>query len=249
MGSLEGKTLTKVFSQNPHTAELINGDLYWSRAKPLDQLALDALEGTFTGDVRTPDTQFKNEVFDWLTYETVLNKPKFRKTNQARPVGLYLAKLSDMQVWVRQEIPPASFAALCEAFFPDLKLEKVQELSDRTWWWKKKPADLEALKKEQAPYWKKAGEDSLGNPPEKDFVALIPESCGNLAGEPPTGLKLAGSRAVLQIHLPVRIVMPYNYNDNDVKSKALGNHSKSGLSLATPGGFPEVLELLADRFP
>ena len=216
-----GKINEKAFESKTHTLRLIAGELYWQYLRPIPQTRFEALEGTFDKGLREPGTAFVNDGFHWLTYETVLNKPKFRKTNQSEPVGLYLAKLSDMQVWIREDIPAASLKVLCEAFIPDLPQQAVEDLSNRSWWWKK-PADLAGLVGLDAPYWQKAGEPGLGRPPPVDVIALLPETLGSFEGEPPSPDKIAGSRAQVTLHLPVRVVMPYNYADNDASSKALG---------------------------
>jgi hypothetical protein len=158
---------------------------------------------------------YVNNNFEWLTYETVLNKPKFRKSNQPRQIGLYAASMLNMQIWVRTGIPPEAFAALCEAFFPDHTQEEIQQLSDRSWWWKQQQATFEQLKAAKAPYYR---ELDL-KPPDDDIPAMLPE----------TQAALVGSRAVQKIYLPRYAVMPYNYWDNDEESRALGTNGGNKL--------------------
>lgn len=225
MGRVPNLTPKKGFDSKDHILVLHNGELYWKFPKPVVGATVKALEGSFDKGIRTDGTQFKNSGFDWLTYETVLNKPKFRKTNQEAKVGLYLARLRDMLVWVREDMPPAALAALADSFFPDLTKEMLADLSNRSWWWKK-PVDLGGLKGQDAPYWQKAGEPAVGTPPQEDLIALVPESRGDFPGDKPAGKKNAGSRAVLTLHLPVYVVMPYNYYDNSVKSGALGTERR-----------------------
>jgi hypothetical protein len=156
------------------------------------------------------DPPFVNAGSDWLTYETVLNKQKFRKTNQLRRVGLYAADMADLQLWIRSDMPPASFGALCAAFFPDHTPSEIQRLSDASWWWKQdeQRQDFESLKAMQAPYF--AG--GRPQPPAQDAPAWLPQS----------GADIVASRAVLQLHLPRYAVLPYNFWDNDPESRSIG---------------------------
>lgn len=151
---------------------------------------------------------FVNTGFEWLTYETVLNKPKFRKTNQARKIGLYAADMANLQLWVRSDFPDGAFQALCASFFPDHTPAEIQRLSDASWWWKQHQKDFESLKAKKAPYY----EDIEVIPPEEDTPAWLPES------RP----ELVGSRAVLKIFLPRYAVLPYNFWDNFDGSRSLG---------------------------
>ena len=158
---------------------------------------------------------FVNGGFDWLTYETVLNKPKFRKTNQPRKIGLYAANMADMQLWIRTDIPDGSLKALCDSFFPDHSLDEVKRLSKSSWWWQQQQSEFDKLKSGTAPYYKQ----STLKPPAADTAAWLPES----------EVALVGSRAVLKIQLPRYVMMPYNYWDNDEGSRALGTNGSHKL--------------------
>jgi len=184
-----------------HRLVLINGQIYWSTAKVVAVAlpTVDALEGA---------PAFENAGYDWLTYETVLNKPKFRKTNQGRQIGLYAAHLSDMQIWFRDDLTGEPFLAMCESFFPDHTPDEVRLLSKATWWWKQQD-DLNTLVRKTAPYY-------------EDLPALLAPDSDHPARFSDTADKLPGSRSGLRIHLPRMIVMPYNIWDNALESKALG---------------------------
>lgn len=184
-----------------HQLVYINGDIYWKTA-PVVAVVVAPEDPLEAGPA------YVNTGFEWLTYETVLNKPKFRKTNQPRKIGLYAADVSDMQVWVRDLMPVGSLPALCNAFFPDHQVGEVQLLSDGSWWWKQQP-DLATMVNQTAPYAKVVG---FANPPDEIFPALGAESQE----------ALTGSRNGLRIHLPRSVVMPYNFYDNDTDSNALG---------------------------
>lgn len=158
---------------------------------------------------------YVNAGFEWLTYETVLNKPKFRKTNQSRKVGLYAADMAGLQVWVRSDIPPAAFNALCESFFPDHKPEEVRQLSDASFWWQQHQSHVETLKGKTAPYYEAITLD----PPQDDIAAWLPDT------RPPH----VASRAVRKIFLPRYAVLPYNFYDNADDSRAIGTNGSDSL--------------------
>ena len=66
----------------------------------------------------TPAADFRNHDYRWLTYETVFNKPTFRKSNQARRVGLYAVRLDEVDIWVRDYLPDDTLHTLVRAFVP-----------------------------------------------------------------------------------------------------------------------------------
>lgn len=70
-----------------------------------------------------------NAAGDWLTYETLFNQGKFRKTNQSRKTGQYRIGMSHVKIWVLEEIDPASLLELCDAFFPDSEPDEIKALS------------------------------------------------------------------------------------------------------------------------
>jgi hypothetical protein len=192
----EPNPVTKTFPPDTATYTLVlhNGVLYWSTPPP------PSFE----------HPPFVNGGYDWLTYETVLNKPKFRKTNQLRKIGLYAAEIDDMQVWLRDGMPPGSLNSICSAFFPDHETGEIDLISYGSWWWKQQK-DLDTLLTQTAPY-RKLG--SAKNPAADIFPARQAESQE----------ALVGSRNGLRLHLPRMVVMPYNFWDNDLGSNALGTH-------------------------
>ena len=181
-----------------HQLVLVNAQIYWQTPK-LVLPSADALEGS---------DPFVNDGFHWLTYETVLNKPKFRKSNQEVKIGLYAASLSDMQLWFRDGIDGLAFKALCDSFLPDHTVDEVRLLSEASWWWKQQK-DLGTLVGKSAPYYEDLPDLK---PPAVDHPGIFSDSAD----------ELVGSRAGLRLHLPRMIVMPYNFWDNTVESSALG---------------------------
>ena len=99
---------------------VVSAQIYWQTPK-LVLPSADALEGS---------DPFVNTGYHWLTYETVLNKPKFRKSNQEVKVGLYAACLSDMQLWFRDDIDDLPFKARRRSP-PSLPSELVVEAAKR----------------------------------------------------------------------------------------------------------------------
>jgi hypothetical protein len=163
------------------------------------------------------DPPFVNANADWLTYETVLNKPKFRKTNQSRPVGLYAVDMAHLQLWIRSGMPRGSFQALCAAFFPDHTPAEIQRLTNASWWWKldEQESDFVSMMAGLAPYY----QDTGLQPPAEDTPAWLPQSTP----------EVAASRAVLQLHVPRYAVLPYNFWDNDWESRSLGTNGSDRL--------------------
>ncbi len=177
---------------------VVSAQIYWQTPK-LVLPSADALEGS---------DPFVNTGCHWLTYETVLNKPKFRKSNQEVKVGLYAACLSDMQLWFRDDIDDLPFKALCDSFLPDHTVDEVRLLSQASWWWKQQK-DLDTLVGKKAPYFEALPDLK---PPAVDHPGIFSDSAD----------ELVGSRAGLRLHLPRMIVMPYNFWDNTTESSALG---------------------------
>lgn len=65
-----------------------------------------------------PPPDIKNPDFEWLTYESLFNKDKFKKPNQAFELGLYLIPLSSVNLYVRDHIDRQTLENLQAAFFP-----------------------------------------------------------------------------------------------------------------------------------
>jgi len=194
---------TQIFAGDPRvlSLELVGAEIYWKALKH---------------EILEVNPPYVNTNYDWLTYEVVLNKPKFRKTNQSRKVGLYAVEIADMQLWVQDGLRPQSFTAICAAFFPDHTEAEVALLSRRSWWWKVQP-DVASLSAGAAPY-RKLG--TAVEAPADDNPALEPVSLENRKGE-----VLAGSRNGLRIHIPRYAVLPYNHWDNRNDSRALGTQT------------------------
>ena len=60
-----------------------------------------------------------NDDHDWLTYETLFNLDRFRKTNQQCYLGQYRIALKNVRIFVAEKIDPAALDELRKAFFPD----------------------------------------------------------------------------------------------------------------------------------
>lgn len=197
----DNTTGTRKIEGVEYTLIQLNNTLYYTKPKPQAPVTVDMEGGT--------GPAFVNKNYDWLTYETVLNKPVFRKTNQRRYVGLYLADTADLKLWIRDEMPDEALAAFCESVFPDHTPDELKEMSDRSWWWKLQP-DVAAFAGKTAPYRKAA---TAEEPPEESIPIVWPRSA---AAD-------KGSRSGLRLHLPRYAVLPYNYWDNEGGSRALGS--------------------------
>ncbi len=83
-----------------------------------------------------PRVSYVNEGFEWLSYETVLNNPQFRRTNQPLQIPLYCVEMQKVDVWLRQGIEPPLSDLLCKAFFPDIPVHGAPLVSKYSWPWK-----------------------------------------------------------------------------------------------------------------
>ncbi|MEZ5429072.1 MAG: hypothetical protein R2747_22690 [Pyrinomonadaceae bacterium] len=77
-----------------------------------------------------------NNDYDWLTYESVFNKPDFRKSNKKYELGLYLIPRDKVTVWFRNNIDAELLTKLTDAFFPDYESDKHLKASNQIWDWK-----------------------------------------------------------------------------------------------------------------
>jgi len=111
----------KPFDQTPHELVSDGQAIYWRRQR-------DVVTGSALS--------FVNDGFDWLTYETILNKEKFRKTNQPLEYGLYTLPSSDLIVFLRSRLGPEQRECLASAFFPDQRSADVEAASQSLWRWK-----------------------------------------------------------------------------------------------------------------
>jgi hypothetical protein len=82
---------------------------------------------------------FQNATRDLLTYETAVNLPKFRKTNQARPLGIYTIGRDDVRVWIREGVDAETRARLLPIFFPKADIEALVDDNYKEWAWKVSP--------------------------------------------------------------------------------------------------------------
>jgi hypothetical protein len=199
------KQFLNVDPNRTYTLVVVNGALYWK-----------VPQAVVAGDIMEQNPPFVNTNYDWLTYEVVLNKPKFRKTNQSRKVGLYAVEMKDMQVWLVDYLQQASIDAIAAAFFPDHTSAELELLAKRSWWWKQQ-TDLATLQGRQAPYRKLP---TAVDAPLDALPALEP-----VTEEDVTGQHVSGARYGLKIHLPRYVVLPYNYWDNTSESRALGTNT------------------------
>src|SRR5262249_34522377 len=83
--------------------------------------------------------KFTNKTYDCLTYETLFNQKKFRKTNQQRDIGLYRIALARVKIFVCQGISESLLKELVDAFFPDLESRDIVALSRRYCPWQPAP--------------------------------------------------------------------------------------------------------------
>src|SRR5262249_41075974 len=111
-------TPTTVPANPPHPPRLatrpaLGGNAVGGGGSLSDQLAARAARSQQTGPKPNqplgdaPDDlagKFTNKTYDCLTYETLFNQKKFRKTNQQRDIGLYRIALARVKIFVCQRI-------------------------------------------------------------------------------------------------------------------------------------------------
>lgn len=85
---------------------------------------------------KNPHIDYVNDGFEWLSYETVVNNPEFRRSNQQHEIPLYCVEMNQMLIWLREEISTDLIDALSEAFFPDVGRFRPKVISKYTWKWK-----------------------------------------------------------------------------------------------------------------
>ncbi len=139
-----------------------------------------------------------NDQYDWLTYESLFNKPQFRKPNGAFKLGLYLIPLNKVTVWIRDSLDATLLAKLADAFFPDLEQSQLLDLAKTFWPWKKSDGNGRWETYDQAPFFIYTPREVLGN------------------------------RGEMVVHLDPCVVMPYNFYDNGPASHALGTENSEG---------------------
>lgn len=100
-----------------------------------------------------PGPAFRNRDYRWLTYETVYNKPTFRKSNQARRVGLYAVRLDEVDIWVRDYLDDNTLRTLVRAFAPAYTEAEsvIRAFSNNRWDWKKKEKREESFQPPSSP--------------------------------------------------------------------------------------------------
>ncbi len=111
---------TRQFQGDPATYTLVIEDATFLWRKPLPRVVL----------------QHENLGFEWLTYETVINNPSFRRTNQVIEIPLYSVSIDKLDIWMRQGVEGALNDALSGAFFPDLPAHGLGIISRYSWPWK-----------------------------------------------------------------------------------------------------------------
>jgi len=123
--------LAELRDLNPRIA----GDLGLHRALP------EGIGCLVTNKVQTSikpelDYDHENRGFEWLTYETVLNNPPFRRTNQSIEIPLYSVEMESVDIWLREGLADSQLDMLCEAFFPDVSPTNARFISNASWPWK-----------------------------------------------------------------------------------------------------------------
>lgn len=87
----------------------------------------------------------KNKNYDWLTFESLFNKKRFRRTNKKLEMGLYVIKRSDVTVFFRNYLDPDLVEKLSDAFFPDVDPEDHLKKSNAIWDWKNKDSGIVSI--------------------------------------------------------------------------------------------------------
>jgi hypothetical protein len=180
----------------------------------------------------TMEGNFCNQTCDWLTYESVFNKRRFRKSNQRRRVGFYILNLSSMQIWIREYLSDEVLTILTDAFCPDSEMADLREVSDSLWKWKGRKKPLITFETSHSP--------AMSGPARQEFI----RAAKNLSLALEQLLSVARSAVIVHRGSP-RVVMPYNYWDNRAESEGLGtDKTKPDLPAfdKTPVGPPRQLK-------
>jgi hypothetical protein len=131
----QGKTRIKKLgpaeSQKDYELVVIDDALLWRTLLPLD---------------------YSNENYEWLSYETVVNNPEFRRTNQKLEFSLYTVQIDDVDIWLRGHLDKPELRMLADAFFPDLLSggQGAADISNARWPWKNRQFLSSALKATRA---------------------------------------------------------------------------------------------------
>jgi hypothetical protein len=204
LGNPQGDPIIRSFPEGDFQALVLpSGEIAWKKTVVIAQVSSEpALEDTFS-----------NAGYDWLTYETVQNKIPFRKSNQARDVGLYFVELRHMRVWARDHLPQEMFSVLVESFFPDSSNDDISELSNQTKLWEaENPASHQAASPLRAVTPVSNPGAQAGQPSPAQASAPIVASRGR------NGINIGDHR----------VVLPYNYWDNSIRSHSIGTDGPVG---------------------
>lgn len=149
-----------------------------------------------------PDFAFVNEDWEWLTYETVLNQKRFRRSNQEHELALYTLPFRQTEVWMVKGIDREVLASLQQAFFPELSADKLEDAIRKHWPWRNEKFETLRLVT-LGPVTSR----QKGRPREIDEAVRK---------------AVAATRAEIALYRDARVVLPYNYYDNNASSFALG---------------------------
>ena len=133
-----GGAASKDFSGKPHTLVWRNSELQWRTALVAAVI------------VKEVPLVYVNEGYEWLSYESVVNNPQFRRTNQKLDYLLYTIQIDDVDFWVRSGLNKSLLKVLTDACFPDMEEDEVVNVSNALWPWKNAQFLSAALKAKRA---------------------------------------------------------------------------------------------------
>ena len=152
-------------------------------------------------------TSIKNPERHWLTYESLFNKSKFRKPSCEFKLSLYLIRVNDVLIWLRDDLSEEHLQTFVNSFFPDFEASHLKDLADKGWSWKNKDSD----------FW-------ILDFPDKDKKGDVMAS-NNIIFTPNM---IDANRGKIKLYLEPYVVLPYNRFDNSGTSNALATKNPDG---------------------
>src|ERR1051325_6207000 len=83
-----------------------------------------------------------NDNHEWLTYESLFNKGKFKKPKCKFKFELYLIPFNEVLFWLRDDVSAENVKVFKEAFFPDISVDTIKRLATGFFSWKHTDSDL-----------------------------------------------------------------------------------------------------------
>lgn len=146
--------------------------------------------------------EITNPERNWLTYESLFNKEKFRKPSCEFKLSLFLIPVNDVLIWLRDDVSPEHLQTFVNSFFPDFEAAHIKDLANKRWSWKNKDSD----------FWILDFPDKNDDKNDDKIVS------NNIIFTPTL---ICGNRGKMKLYLEPYAVLPYNRFDNIETSNAL----------------------------